>query len=152
MPAERIVFELPNYEGIRINLIDQEGAGTGLGSRPLQTDQNNDKELLKTKVFENFFEQKNDTSRKKVLLVISGSHKDEEDRSQSYPNYLKAMAQSNPNCDFLVLNIDPEFTTNLSPEGIEIERNVDLKFLKGHLNPVKNPRFYSEIGNKFAPL
>jgi hypothetical protein len=57
------------------------------------------------------------------------------------------MARSNPNCDFLVLNIDPNFTTNLSPEVTEKKENVDLKLLKGHLNPAKNPQFYSEIGN-----
>jgi hypothetical protein len=116
-------------------------------SKSLQEDQVRDKNLLETDVFKSFLQKNSDLSRTKALLVISGSHIDGENHSQSYPNYLKEMAKSNPNCDFLVLNIDPNFTTNLSPEGIEIEKNVDLKLLKGHLNPAKNPQFYSEIGN-----
>jgi hypothetical protein len=149
MPAEKIDFELPDYKIIRQNLIDSKlpGLEKTTMSQALEDDKQNDDELLKTKVFEDFFQQKNDSERKKILLVISGSYIEGEDHSQSYPNYLKEMAQSNYNCDFLVLNIDPKFATNLNPADIEIEKNVDLKFLKGHLNPVKNPQFYSEIGN-----
>jgi hypothetical protein len=116
-------------------------------SKSLQDDQESDKNLLETDVFKNFLQKNSDPSRQKVLLIISGSHIDGENHSQSYPNYLKEMSKSKPDCDFLVLNIDPNFTTNLSPEGIEIEKNVDLKLLKGYLNPTKNPQFYSEIGN-----
>jgi hypothetical protein len=116
-------------------------------SKSLQDDQESDKNLLETDVFKNFLQKNSDPSRQKALLVISGSHIEGENNSQSYPNYLKEMSKSKPDCDFLVLNIDPNFTTNLSPEGIEIEKNVDLKLLKGYLNPAKNPQFYSEIGN-----
>ena len=141
-------FELPDYLKIRESSIDKELSlkGKDRMSQALENDQKNDNKLLETNVFENFFQQNSDQSKEKVLLVISGSHIDEEDRSQSYPNYLKEMAESNPNCDFLVLNIDPYFTTNLNPEG-DIAKNVNLKFLKGHLSPAKNPQFYSEIGN-----
>lgn len=141
-------FEIPDYSKIRQDSIGQETSSFGKNkmSQALQSDQDNDNKLLETKVFKNFLLQNSDDSRKKVLLVISGSYMEGEDRSQSYPNYLREMAQSNPDCDFLVLNIDPNFTTNLNPEG-DIAKNVNLKFLKGHLNPVKNPQFYSEIGN-----
>lgn len=141
-------FELPDYPKIRQDSIDQETSSFGKNrmSKALKIDQDNDKELLENNVFKHFLQQNSDQSRQKVLLVISGSHIDKEDRSQSYPNYLKEMAESNPNCDFLVLNIDPDFTTNLNPEG-DIAENVNLKFLKGHLSPAKNPQFYSEIGN-----
>lgn len=148
MLAGKNNFELPNYELIRQQLIDLELSSLGKNSmlQVLESDKKNDKELLQTQVFENFFKQNSDNSRKKVLLVISGSYMEGDDRSQSYPNYLKEMAKSNLDCDFLVLNIDPHFTTNLSPVG-STQENVNLKFLKGHLNPVKNPQFYSEIGN-----
>lgn len=141
-------FELLDYPKIRQYSIDQETSSFGKNKmlQSLQGDQKNDNKLLETNVFENFFQQNSDQSKKKVLLVISGSYMEGEDRSQSYPNYLKEMAESNPNCDFLVLNIDPNFTTNLNPEG-DIAKNVNLKFLKGHLSPAKNPQFYSEIGN-----
>lgn len=140
---------IPDYFKLRQDRINKESSTLGLEkmSESFQEDQGNDEELIKTDVFKNFFQKNNDPKRKKVLLVISGSYKDDGCNSQYYPNYLKEMAQSNPNCEFLVLNIDPHFTTNLSPEGIEIEKNVDLKLLKGHLNPAKNPQFYSEIGN-----
>jgi len=148
-------FELPNYQEIRKDIIKNENSDLGreTAATAFQSDQDDDKRLLDTKVFESFFQKKNDSLRQKVLLVISGSYiakrgdKNEELDSQFYPNYLKKMAQSNPNCDFLVLNIDPNFTTNLSPEVTEKKENVDLKLLKGHLNPAKNPQFYSEIGN-----
>ena len=149
MPATPATFEPPNYEAIRQSSIDQESnlARKELILRTLRKDQDDDKKLLETDVFESFFQKKSDSSRKKILLVISGSHKDDGCNSQYYPNYLKEMARSNPDCDFLVLNIDPHFTTNLSPEVTEKKENVDLKLLKGHLNPAKNPQFYSQIGN-----
>jgi len=148
MPTEKIVFTLPDYSKLRQDSIDGEESSFGKNKmlQSLQGDQKNDNKLLETNVFENFFQQNSDQSKKKVLLVISGSYMEGEDRSQSYPNYLKTIAKSNSDCDFLVLNIDPKFTTNLNPEG-DIAKNVNLKFLKGHLNPVKNPQFYSEIGN-----
>lgn len=143
-----MTFELPDYSKFRQDSIDNQKSPLGKDkmSQALQGDQDYDKKLLETNVFENFFQQNSDQSKKKVLLVISGSHIDEEDRSQSYPNYLKTIAKSNPDCDFLVLNIDPNFTTNLNPEG-DIADNVNLKFLRGYLSPAKNPQFYSEIGN-----
>ena len=141
-------FKIPDYSKTRQDSIDGEKSsfGKNIMLQSLQGDQKNDNKLLETNVFENFFQQNSDQSKKKVLLVISGSYMEGEDRSQSYPNYLKEMAESNPNCDFLVLNIDPNFTTNLNPDG-DIAKNVNLKFLKGHLSPAKNPQFYSEIGN-----
>ena len=142
----------PNIDSLkklREDLVADEKSSIGREkmSKSLQDDQESDKNLLETDVFKNFLQKNSDPSRQKALLVISGSHIDGENHSQSYPNYLKEMSKSKPDCDFLVLNIDPNFTTNLSPEGIEIEKNVDLKLLKGYLNPTKNPQFYSEIGN-----
>ena len=141
-------FNIPNYSLIRQNSIKEENSSFGRNAmdKSLEIDKINDKKLLETQCFENFLQQNTDPSRKKILLAISGSYINEEDLSQSYPNYLKEMARLNPDCNFLVLNIDPFFTTNLNPEG-DIAKNVNLKFLKGHLSPAKNPQFYSEIGN-----
>ena len=119
---------IPDYFKLRQDRIDQEISGLGREemSKSLQDDQGNDEELIKTDVFKSFLQKNSDPTRKKVLLVISGSHKDDGCNSQYYPNYLKEMAQSNSNCDFLVLNIDPHFSTNQFPEEIEILINVEL--------------------------
>ena len=141
-------FNIPDYSQIRQNSIKEENSSFGRNAmnKSLEIDKINDEKLLETNVFENFLQQNTDPSRKKILLAISGSYINEEDLSQSYPNYLKEMARLNPDCNFLVLNIDPFFTTNLNPEGA-IQDNVNIKFLKGHLSPAKNPQFYSEIEN-----
>ena len=78
-------FELLDYPKIRQDSIDGEESSFGKNKmlQSLQGDQDNDNKLLETNVFENFFQQNSDQSKKKVLLVISGSYMEGEDRSQS---------------------------------------------------------------------
>lgn len=112
-----------------------------------QKDVNDNKvEKEASQAFQNFSAPHQDSSRKKVLLVIAGSKMRDDNDSQYYPNYLKKMAKENPNHDFLVLNVDNSFLATETDKSVE-ESNVKLHLLKGELNPLTSPDFYTKIGD-----
>ncbi len=96
-------------------------------------------------LFREFNHEKGQNGRKKIFLLIAGSHLANDNSEQFYPNYLKDVASNNPDCDFFVLNVDinPEFMrTN---RFLKTSENITLRFLSGMIQPLRSPKFYEKI-------
>jgi hypothetical protein len=98
-------------------------------------------------VFRFFNRDKGQNGRKKIFLLIAGSYLADDNSEQFYPNYLKDAAATNPDCDFLVLNVDPNDRYFAGVRMPNIPENITLRFLSGIIQPLKSKKFYREIAN-----